>query len=68
MCSKSQLKQISEQMAECYRRVYGKVWDFSADLGIENDVVVSLTVIPYDEYEDYRQVLPYYMNITKAGI
>ena len=109
MCLKSQLKQISEQMAECYRRVYGEkivsillygsyargdntdesdidivaivhgerlelqkklreVWDFSADLGLENDVVVSPTVIPYDEYEDYRQVLPYYMNITKEGI
>lgn len=24
MCSKLQLKQISEQMTECYRRVYGE--------------------------------------------
>lgn len=109
MCSKLQLKQISEQMTECYRRVYGEkivsillygsyargdntdesdidivaivegerlelqkklreVWDFSTELGLENDVVVSPTVIPYDEYEDYKQVLPYYINITKEGI
>ena len=29
------------------------VWDISADIGLENDVVVSPTVIPYDEFEEY---------------
>lgn len=44
-----------------------QVWDISADIGLENDVVVSPTVIPYDEYEEYKEILPYYMNIQKEG-
>lgn len=34
--------------------------------GLENDVV-SPTVIPYAEYEAYKEILPYYMNIQKKG-
>ena len=44
-----------------------QVWDTSADLGLENDVVVSPTVIPYAEYEEYKEILPFYMNIRKEG-
>lgn len=44
-----------------------RVWDISTDIGLENDVVVSPTVIPYDEFEEYKETLPYYMNIIKEG-
>lgn len=44
-----------------------KVWDESADIGIENDVVVSPTVIPFHEYEEYKEILPYYKNIWREG-
>ncbi len=108
MCSMIQLDNVSKQMIECYRSVYGmslkgiflygsyargdfnedsdidlaaivegsrmdlqeklkKVWDISADVGLENDVVVSPIVIPYDEFEEYKDKLPYYMNILKEG-
>lgn len=108
MCTKLQLNNISKQMVECYRSVYGKdiadiflygsyargdndsssdidiaaivkgnrielqqklkiVWDVSADIGLENDVVVSPIVIPYDEFMEYKGNLPYYMNIVKEG-
>jgi predicted nucleotidyltransferase len=43
------------------------VWDFSVDLGLENDVIISPTIIPYEEYEKYKNVLPYYLNIEKEG-
>lgn len=43
------------------------VWDISADIGLENDVVVSPTVIPYDEFVEYKEKLPYYMNIVREG-
>ena len=43
------------------------VWDESAEIGLENDVVVSPTVIPEDEYEQYRNVLPYYRYISMEG-
>lgn len=44
-----------------------QVWDESADIGLENDVVVSPSVIPADEFEKYKDSLPYYMNIAREG-
>lgn len=43
------------------------IWDISAELGLENDVVISPTVIPYAEFEEYKGVLPYYRNISEEG-
>ena len=43
------------------------IWDLSAEIGLEYDIVVSPTVIPYDEFEAYKQVLPYYRNIVNEG-
>lgn len=109
MCTKTQLHQITSQMVQCYRDIYGTdvvgvflygsyargdydnesdidmtaivkgsrselqkklkaVWDESADIGLENDVVVSPTVIPYDEFEEYKERLPYYRNIAEEGM
>ncbi|MCC8130252.1 MAG: nucleotidyltransferase domain-containing protein [Oscillospiraceae bacterium] len=45
-----------------------KVWDVSHDLGLEYEVIVSPTVIPYDEYEEWKEDLPYYRNIENEGI
>lgn len=44
-----------------------KIWDLSAELGLENDVVISPIVIPYDEFKQYQKVLPYYNNILTEG-
>lgn len=109
MCTRAQLKDITSQLVDVYRNIYGDdiveillygsyarneetdqsdvdivaivkenrldlqkklkiVWDVSADIGLENDVVVSPTVVPFDEFEKYREILPYYMNIEKEGI
>ena len=43
------------------------VWARSAELGMENDVVISPTVIPESEYEQYKEILPYYRNIMEEG-
>lgn len=43
------------------------VWDVSAELGLENDIIVSPTVIPYDEFMRYKQTLPYYRSIAEEG-
>ena len=45
-----------------------KVWDVSADMGLEYETIVSPAVIPFDEYEQYRNDIPYYMNIEKEGV
>lgn len=44
-----------------------KIWDYSADIGVENDVVISPGIIPYEEFEKYKGSLPYYRNIEKEG-
>ncbi|MBP3477040.1 MAG: nucleotidyltransferase domain-containing protein [Lachnospiraceae bacterium] len=44
-----------------------RVWDISAEIGLENDIVVSPTVIPYDEFMEYKHTLPYYRNIVEEG-
>ena len=44
------------------------IWDSSAELGLANDIVISPTVIPYDEYMKYKDILPYYTNISKEGL
>lgn len=44
-----------------------KVWNAAADIGLQYDVVVSPTVIPYDEFQKYKEILPYYRNISIEG-
>ena len=109
MCTNLQLKKLTSDMVQEYRRVYGKdietillfgsyargdqendsdvdivaivhgermdlqerlkeIWDVSVDIGLENDVVVSATLIPFDEFEMFKRILPYYINIVKEGV
>lgn len=45
-----------------------KVWDISSDLELEYGTIVSPTVIPFEEYEKYKNDLPYYRNIQNEGV
>lgn len=45
-----------------------KVWDISSDLELEYGIIISPTVIPYEEYMKYKSDLPYYRNISQEGI
>jgi predicted nucleotidyltransferase len=45
-----------------------KVWDVSCELELEYDTILSPTVIPYKEFEKYREELPYYRNIAQEGV
>lgn len=45
-----------------------RVWDISSDLELEYGTIVSPTVIPFDEYEKYKEDLPYYRNIDREGV
>lgn len=53
---------------EVLQKQLKQIWDVSADLELEFGVVLSPTVIPYEEYEQYRNDLPYYRNIAQEGI
>lgn len=45
-----------------------KIWDVVSDLELDYEVVISLTVIPYSEFETYKDILPYYRNIVQEGV
>lgn len=45
-----------------------KIWEISSDLELEYETIVSPTVIPYDEYEKYREDIPYYRHIAEEGV
>ena len=45
-----------------------QIWDKSADIGLDYEVIISPTVIPYREFENYKDILPYYQNILKEGV
>jgi Predicted nucleotidyltransferases len=45
-----------------------QVWDASSDLELEYGTILSPTVIPYEEFEKYRDDLPYYQNIVQEGV
>jgi predicted nucleotidyltransferase len=45
-----------------------QVWEQTDDLELEYEIVISPTVIPCDEFEKYREDLPYYRNIASEGV
>lgn len=45
-----------------------RIWDISSDLELEYGTIVSPTAIPYEEFEKYKNDLPYYKNIQSEGV
>ena len=44
------------------------VWEQSAELELEYETILSPTVIPFDEFERFRDDSPYYRNIEREGV
>lgn len=44
------------------------IWDYSCELELEYETILSPTVIPYEEFETYKQDMPYYRNIEQEGV
>ena len=45
-----------------------QIWDRANELELEYETIISPTVIPYNEYERFREALPYYRNIKLEGV
>jgi predicted nucleotidyltransferase len=45
-----------------------KVWEETDDISLEYEIIISPVVIPLDEYQKYKQDLPYYRNIAQEGV
>ena len=59
---------IVEGERESLQKGLKNVWDISSDLELEYGTIVSPTVIPFVEYENYKNDLPYYRNIENEGV
>ena len=44
------------------------IWHDTNKIGLDYNVVISPVVIPYDEFERYKTLLPYYRNIEREGV
>lgn len=49
-------------------KILKKVWDESFEVAFEYDMVISPTVISYEEFEKMKNDLPYYRNIMNEGV
>jgi predicted nucleotidyltransferase len=48
--------------------MHDKMIDFTVDLELEYDKVLSVLLIKYDNFHEWEDVLPFYKNIKKDGI
>jgi predicted nucleotidyltransferase len=44
------------------------IWSVSCGLGLDYDVLISPTAIPYEEFMKMKDILPYYDNLYKEGV
>lgn len=47
---------------------YSAAASIMSDLSLEHDVFVSFSLIPSDEFNHYKESLPYYRNIVREGV
>ena len=50
------------------RLMYDKLLDVVVKMDLDNDVVISTTVIEKEQFDTWKDVLPFYKNINKEGI
>jgi predicted nucleotidyltransferase len=58
---------VDQPRTELQKSIY-QLSDFSSDIGLEFDILLSLSPIPYSEFLKYKDDLPYYQNIDREGI
>lgn len=45
-----------------------KLIEFSSDLDLKYDTLTSFRCIPYSEFEQWKDTLPFYLSIQREGI
>ena len=59
------LVNIPKEELSTYRR---EVSDLSSDIDLEYNVFLSITLQDTETFNQYKTVLPFYMNVLKEGI
>ena len=42
-----------------------ELWDYSYDIGLDNDIVISALLKNIDDFNYWLDTLPFYMNVQK---
>ena len=48
--------------------MHNEMLDFLVDMELEYDKVISVLLVDYNDYEEWKDVLPLYKNMRKEGI
>lgn len=58
---------VQGKRAELQQRLK-RVWEVSSELELEYGTIISPTIIPFEEFEKFKDDLPYYKNILNEGV
>lgn len=50
------------------KSMYDQLLDVVVRIDLDNDVVISTTIIEKEQFDTWKDVLPFYKNISKEGI
>ena len=50
------------------KEMHDEMLDFLVDLELEFDKVISVLLIDYNDYQEWKDVIPFYKNVRKEGI
>ena len=45
-----------------------EVWDVASDVGLENNIMISVILKNIEDYNYWLDTLPFYMNVKKEGV
>ncbi len=59
---------LVDEDQESLRRLEDKITEISFELSLEYDLVLSIILKSYQQFKNYSDVLPFYMNVENEGI
>ncbi len=45
-----------------------EIWDLASDIGLENDILISVLLKNVEDFNYWINTLPFYMNVEKEGV
>lgn len=45
-----------------------EIWDIASDVGLENNIMISIMLKNIEDYNYWLDTLPFYMNVKKEGV
>ena len=59
---------IVDSSRELLRKHHKGLVEIMSNASLEYDIVVNISCIPLKDFEEYKEVLPYYRNIDSEGV